>query len=122
MAAKKRSSSVKTKPKTVLQNLAARPPTDDVDDEPLVDHSGVFRVTTQLARAQVGRAEEAGPGFASDSLVMAAQRDGFRDDGTTMVDALDDHAVADEAGSADKRQRLATVAARAARPRPRSPR
>ena len=65
-----------------LENLAASPATFDVDalDEQLVDHSGVFRVTTAIQREQIGHDDDNSPRFASDSLVMAAQRDGFRDD------------------------------------------
>lgn len=103
-----------------LQNLAARPPLDDEGDEQLVDHSGVFRVTTSLSTKQPRRDEEQGLRFASDSLVMSAQRDGFREDGPTLDEAVDDHVVEDEAAQAQRRERLATLAARAqARSRPR---
>jgi hypothetical protein len=103
----------KTSPKK-LQNLAAKPASfDDADatEEPLVDNSGVFRVTAAIAREQIGHGEDAPARFANDSLVMAAQRDGFRDDGPTLDDALDDPAIDDEASAAVKRQRLATLAA-----------
>lgn len=116
MATKKPPAS-KPKPKaapTRLENLAARQPNfDDALDEQLVDHSGVFRVTTEIAKAQTGHGDDSSPRFANDSLVMAAQRDGFRDEGPTLDDALD---VEDEATLAVKRQRLATLAARAQRP------
>jgi hypothetical protein len=100
-----------------LQNLAAKPVTfDDTMDEQLVDNSGVFRVTTAIAREQIGHDDDNNPRFASDSLVMAAQRDGFREEGPT----LDEEVVVEaEVVSAAKRQRLATLAARAARQQPR---
>ncbi|MDQ3337175.1 MAG: hypothetical protein M4D80_18590 [Myxococcota bacterium] len=105
----------KTSPKK-LQNLAAAPPSfDDTIDEQLVDHSGVFRVTSAIQKEQIGHDEEASPRFANDSLVMAAQRDGFPDDGPTLNDALGDElAVDDETSIVAKRQRLATLAALAA--------
>jgi hypothetical protein len=121
MAGKKRTSKPKPTANDRGSDVAARAPGDELDDEQLVDHSGVFRVTTQLARAQRGRDDDSALRFPNESLVMAAQRDGFRDDGTTIDDALDDHAVTDDAGAAEKRQRLATLAARAAaRTRPRT--
>lgn len=100
-----------------LQNLAAKPVTfDDTMDEQLVDNSGVFRVTTAIARDQIGHDDDNNPRFASDSLVMAAQKDGFREEGPT----LDEEVVVEaEVVSAAKRQRLATLAARAARQQPR---
>ncbi|GEM_PF-3909871 len=101
-----------------LQNLAARPSVsfDDTMDEQLVDNSGVFRVTTAITKDQIGHEDDNNPRFASDSLVMAAQRDGFREEGPT----LDEEVVVDaEVTSAAKRQRLATLAARAARQAPR---
>ena len=99
---------------TRLQNLAARPPAsfDDTIDEQLVDHSGVFRVTSQIAQAQTGHDEEPTTRFPNESLVMAAQRDAFRDDGPTLDGALDDVVIDDEAVRAVKRERLATLAAR----------
>jgi hypothetical protein len=124
MATKKSTSSgSKQKPQpTRLENLAAKRPTfDETIDEQLVDHSGVFRVTSQIAQAQTGHDEGASTRFPNDSLVMAAQRDGFRDDGPTIDEAVDDHTIVDETVKAERRQRLATVAARArqtrARPR-----
>lgn len=114
----------KSKPATTspkkLQNLAAKPPSfDDTIDEQLVDHSGVFRVTTAIQREQIGHGDDSNPRFASDSLVMAAQREGFPDDGPTVDEALDDTAIDDEAAVATKRQRLATLAALAAQKKPR---
>src|SRR5512138_28122 len=71
-----------------LQNLAARPTSfgDDLTmDDQLADNSGVFRVTSAIAREQIGHDEEVdNPRFASDSLVMAAQRDGFRERGPAL--------------------------------------
>lgn len=101
-----------------LQNLAAKPSVsfDETMDEQLVDHSGVFRVTTAIARDQIGHDDDNNPRFANDSLVMAAQRDGFRDEGPTLDEEV---AVEAEVMSAAKRQRLATLAARAARQQPR---
>jgi hypothetical protein len=119
MATKKTS---KPKPKPRLQNLAARPPADDEDvlDEQLVDHSGVFRVTSSIQQAQTGHDEEATLRFASESLVMQAQREGFRDPGKTLDDVVEEHTLVDEAARAEKKQRLATLAARAqARIKPR---
>lgn len=124
MATKKSASSgskQKAQP-TRLENLAAKRPTfDEPIDEQLVDHSGVFRVTSQIVQAQTGHDEGASQRFPSDSLVMAAQRDGFRDDGPTIDEAIDEHTVVDETVKAERRERLATVAARArqARSRPR---
>ncbi len=106
----------KTSPKTSpkkLENLAARPPAfDDMVDEQLVDHSGVFRVTTAIAKEQIGHDEDASPRFPNESLVMAAQRDGFREDPDSVAD---DHVIDDETTVAVKRQRLATLAALAQR-------
>jgi hypothetical protein len=100
-------------PPTRLQNLAARPAAfDDTIDEQLVDHSGVFRVTSQIAQAQTGHDEEPTTRFPSDSLVMAAQREGFRDEGATIGDTVDEALIDDEAVRAVKRERLATLAAR----------
>ena len=99
-----------------LENLAARQPNfDDTIDEQLVDHSGVFRVTTEIAKDQIGHGDDSSPRFANESLVMAAQRDGFREEGPTIDEALD---LEDEATRAAKQQRLATLAARAQRPPP----
>lgn len=104
----------KAKAPTTLQNLAAKPATfDDEADDQLVDHSGVFRVTTAITRSQqTSREEESSLRFASESLVMAAQRDGFREDGTTLEDAAEEGTIEDEATTVAKRQRLATLAAR----------
>ena len=109
MATKKPS---KTSPKK-LQNLAAKPASfDETVDEQLVDHSGVFRVTSAIQREQVGHGDDTAPRFANDSLVMAAQRDGFPEDGPTLDDALgDDKSIDDETSAATKRERLATLAA-----------
>ncbi|MBA3463208.1 MAG: hypothetical protein H0T46_24845 [Deltaproteobacteria bacterium] len=100
---------------TRLQNLAARPSYDDMTlgDDQLVDNSGVFRVTSSIAQAQAGHDDDTNPRFASDSLVMAAQRDGFRDDGPTLNDVVEETAVEDEATLALRRERLATLTARA---------
>ena len=110
MATKRRSRTKpkeKVKPQSTLQNLAARPTTDDPEDEQLVDASGVFRVTTQIARAQINHDEDEPPRFASDSLVMAAQQGTLRD----PEEAEEPPAIDDEAVQADKRQRLETLAA-----------
>ena len=95
-----------------LHNLAARPSYEDMNDEQLVDNSGVFRVTTDIARAQIGHAED-DDRFASDSLVIKAQRENFREDGPTIEQAVDDTVVEDEAFQAQRRERLRTLAARA---------
>ena len=102
----------KAKPASTLQNLAARPDLDEEDGQ-LVDHSGVFRVTTNIAREQIGHDDDSTPRFPSDSVVIAAQRDGFRQDGPTLDEALDEHLIDDETQRAEKRQRLRTLAARA---------
>ena len=103
-----------------LENLAARQPNfDDTIDEQLVDHSGVFRVTTEIAKDQIGHGDDSSPRFANESLVMAAQRDNFREEGPSLDEAID---IEDEATRAAKRQRLATLAARAQRPPPTPPR
>jgi hypothetical protein len=118
MATKKPPASAsKPKPKAApsrLENLAARQPSfDDTLDEQLVDHSGVFRVTTEIAKAQTGHGDDSSPRFPNDSLAMAAQRDGFRDPEPTIDESIE---IEDEATLAVKRQRLATLAARAQRP------
>jgi acetyl esterase/lipase len=119
MASKKASKpSPKSKPKpqqpSRLQNLAAKPTNfDDTIDDQLVDNSGVFRVTSALQQAQIGHDEDQSLRFPSDSLVIAAQRDGFREDGVTLDEAVTEHSVEDEATRAEKAARLATLAARA---------
>ncbi|MCW5804975.1 MAG: hypothetical protein KIT31_21575 [Deltaproteobacteria bacterium] len=99
-----------------LQNLAARPTSFNndalLDEDQLVDASGVFRVTSAISQAQIGHGEDAPGHFASDSLVMAAQRDGFRERGTSLDAAADEHAAADDATAAERRTRIATLAAR----------
>ncbi len=98
-----------------LVNLAARQQSsfDETMDDQLVDASGVFRVTSAIQQAQTGHDEEAGMRFPSDSLVMQAQRDGFRDDGPTIDEAVEEHSIEDEALRAERRARLATLASRA---------
>ena len=98
-----------------LQNLAARPPTfdDDGSDDQLVDHSGVFRVTSAITQAQTGHAEDDKPRFANESLVMAAQRDNFRDDGQSLDDTVEQTSDDDAVVRAERRSRLATLASRA---------
>jgi len=98
-----------------LENLAAKKQAsgsfDDLTlDDQLVDHSGVFRVTNAISQAQTGHDEESTQRFPNDSLVMQAQRDAFRDDGPTLDEAVD---VEDEATRAERKSRLATLAARA---------
>ncbi len=101
-----------------LQNLAARPSFDDLGDEPLVDHSGVFRVTSSIRQAQTGHDEEPARRFASsDSLSMPAQREPFLDDGPTFDESLEE--PADEATVALRKERAAMLAARAQALRPR---
>lgn len=96
-----------------LQNLAARPSFDDMLDDQLVDQSGVFRVTAAIQQAQTGH-EEDEPVFpgASGSLPIARGGD-FEDDAPTLEDPLAERVLQDEASLAEKRQRLATLAARA---------
>jgi hypothetical protein len=121
MPTKKPTRSDKPKAKTApqpppprLTNLAAKPHNfDDTIDEQLVDHSGVFRVTSAIAQAQTGHAEDDGMRFPNDSLVMRAQRDGFKE--TPGEDTIDESLIEDETTAATKRQRLATLAALAAR-------
>jgi hypothetical protein len=67
-------------------------------------------VTSAIQQAQTGHDEEQGMRFASDSLVMAAQRDNFRE--RPGEDTIDENLVEDETAAAVKRQRLATLAAR----------
>ncbi len=116
MGAKRtRTSKPKIKQPTRLQNLAARPTQfgDDADEEGMfADNSGVFRVTSAIKQAQTGHDESDGMRFPSDSLVMQAQRDNFRDDGTTIDDVVEENAVLDAAAQAEKKQRLATLVAR----------
>jgi hypothetical protein len=103
------------KPPSRLENLAAKKHQsfDDLTiDDQLVDASGVFRVTSAITQAQVGHGEESAR-FANDSLVMQAQRDGFPDDGPTIDQAVEEHSIEDEASRAEKKSRLATLAARA---------
>ena len=120
MATKKKpTSKAKLIDKPRLDNLAARPPSEDTLDDQLVDHSGVFRVTSALSQAQTGHDEESTLRFASDSLVMAAQRDGFRERGSSFEEAIAETSDEDETVHAERRQRLATVAARARQLRPR---
>jgi len=118
----KRTTKPKVKPQSRLQNLAAKPPQfgDDIEDEAMgVDNSGVFRVTSAIKQAQTGHDEDDRTMFPNESLVMRAQRDGFREDGTTMDDVLDDSAVVDAATAAEKKQRLATLVARSRVHKPR---
>jgi hypothetical protein len=99
-----------------LENLAARKHAsfDDVTlDDQLVDQSGVFRVTSAISQAQTGHDEGTSGRFPSDSLVLQAQRDGFRDDGPTIDEAVEEHSIEDEATRAERKSRLATLAARA---------
>jgi hypothetical protein len=102
-----------------LQNLAARPTTtssfgDELTmDDQLVDNSGVFRVTAAIAQAQTGHSEDNDPPrFASDSLVMRAQQDGFREPRPGLDDVTEEVSVDDEAAAVLKRERLRAVAAR----------
>jgi hypothetical protein len=96
-----------------LTNLAAKPTSfDDTIDEQLVDHSGVFRVTSAIKQAQTGHDEES-TRFPNDSLVMQAQRAGFREG--PGEDTIDEAVIDAETTAATKRQRLATLAALAAR-------
>ena len=121
MATKKPSTSrSKAKPqapqKGRLHNLAAKPTSfgdEPTMDEQLVDNSGVFRVTAAIQRDQIGHDDDdADPRFASDSLVMAAQRDGFRDRAPALDEVTEEVAVDDEAALALKRERLRALAAR----------
>lgn len=116
-AAKPAPAKQQARPPTRLENLAARKHSSFEDvtlDDQLVDHSGVFRVTSAIAQAQTGHEDEDNSRrYASDSLVMAAQRDGFPDDGPTLTDALEEHVVEDEAARVERKARLATLAARA---------
>lgn len=120
MATKKPARDSKPKVKTPqaspgrLTNLAAKPHSfDDTIDDQLVDASGVFRVTSAIQQAQTGHDEEAGMRFPNDSLVMRAQRDGFQE--LPGEDTIDENLIEDETTAATKRQRLATLAALAAR-------
>lgn len=129
MASKKTSKPASSKPKPRapqpqpgrLQNLAAKPTTfEDTVDEQLVDNSGVFRVTAALQQAQIGHDEDQSMRFPSESLVMQAQADGFREDGVTLDEVVSEHSVEDEALRAEKAARLATLAERARQARNRS--
>src|SRR4051794_6665539 len=53
-----------------------RPLDEVLEEEMLVDASGTFRAVSSIAAAQVGHEEDDGRRFASESLVMQAQRDG----------------------------------------------
>jgi hypothetical protein len=104
---------------TRLENLAARKHAsgsfDDLTlDDQLVDNSGVFRVTSAIAQAQTGHDEDSSMRFPNDSLVMQAQRGGVVDEGPTIDEAVgDESAIEDEATRAERKARLATLAARA---------
>ena len=75
-----------------LTNLAAKPTSfDDTIDEQLVDNSGVFRVTSAIKQAQTGHDEEPSMRFPNDSLVMQAQRAGFRE--TPGEDTIDEAVI-----------------------------
>ena len=82
-----------------------------MDDAMLADNSGVFQVTNAIKQNQIGHAED-DDRFASDSLVMAAQRDGFRERGTELGEATEEVAIDDDAAAALKRERLRALAAR----------
>lgn len=102
---------------TRLENLAARKQAsgsfDDLTlDDQLVDHSGVFRVTTAIAQAQTGHDEDTPSRFPNDSLVIQAQREGFPEE-PTIDEAVEERTVEDEATRAERKARLATLAARA---------
>jgi hypothetical protein len=122
MGAKRATRPSKTKPSSKppgqpsrLQNLAARPPQfgDEAEDEGMIaDNSGVFRVTSAIKQAQTGHDEDDATMFPNNSLVMQAQRDSFREDGTPMTDVVEENAVLDAASQAEKKQRLATLVAR----------
>lgn len=86
------------------------PDYDDPLDDQLVDTSGTFRAVTAIAAAQIGHGEDS-TRFPSDSLVMAAQRDGFVETGPSIADAAEEHVADDETVSAQKRERLKTLAA-----------
>jgi hypothetical protein len=97
-----------------LQNLAAKPTAfgdEPTMDDQLVDNSGVFRVTAAIARDQIGHDED-DDRFASDSLVMKAQADGFRERGPALDEVTEEVAVDDDAAAALKRERLRALAAR----------
>jgi hypothetical protein len=98
-----------------LQNLAAKPTTFNdeptMDDSMMADNSGVFRVTSAIKQNQIGHDED-DDRFASDSLVMAAQRDGFRERGPALDEVTEEVAVDDDAAAALKRERLRALAAR----------
>ncbi len=101
--------------KSRLENLAAKPHSfDDTIDEQLVDHSGVFRVTNAISQAQVGHGDDARR-FAADSMRMAAQREDFADEPTTVDE---ERRIDDDVATVAKRQRRATLEALAAMRRP----
>lgn len=89
-----------------------RPLEDVLDEDMFVDASGTFRAVSAVAQAQIGHDEDDGLRFASDSLVMKAQVDGFRENGTSMTETAQGSTEEDESTAALKRQRLATLAAR----------
>jgi hypothetical protein len=114
MATKKTKPKPAVKAKPVITSVARPQPGDDLlDEDMLVDASGTFRAVSSIQQAQVGTADEDSTRrFASESLVMQAQRDGFREDGQSVVETAEETATDDEAAVAIKRQRLATLAAR----------
>ena len=104
----------KVKPKQGAPIVVTRPRTNDelLDEDMVVDASGTFRAVSAISRAQVGHDEDTSTRFPSESLVMQAQREGFREPGTTPTDVVDESVADDESAEALKRQRLATLAAR----------
>ena len=99
----------KGKPKVSPARLHQQAEDDDTDGPP-ADSTGQFRIVSEIARAQVGHAEDDGMRFPNESLVMAAQRDGFREEAPPLDD---ERVIDDEAANAARQARRATLVARA---------
>jgi hypothetical protein len=91
-----------------LDNLAARPPSFDEDplDDQLADNSGVFRVTSAIAQAQIGHDED-------DSLGLGRVAPPPAPGGRSPDESLEMRALDEEVVRANRQGRLATLAARA---------
>lgn len=100
----------KAKPKVSPARLHQQASDDEVDGPP-ADSTGQFRIVSAISRAQVGHAEDDGLRFPNESLVMAAQRDGFRE--AAPEELTDEAAIDDDVSAAERKARRAMLAERA---------
>lgn len=108
MGTKRRTNSnVKPKAKPKVSPARLHQQAEDDDSGPPADSTGQFRIVSEISRAQVGHAEDDGMRFPNESLVMAAQRDGFRE--AAPEEPSDDAAIDDDVGAAERRARRATL-------------